>query len=92
MGLDISEFPINIETAKEARQLGFYTVVGRPICVGRRVPCVRGRPLRAGCTECVCWILSAQLHGVFKMHEKAGTDLPDGTESNAQSCKGNGAG
>ena len=30
IGVDISEFPINIETAKEARQLGFYTVVGAP--------------------------------------------------------------
>lgn len=30
LGVDISEFPINIETAKKAREMGFYTVAGAP--------------------------------------------------------------
>ena len=81
IGVDISEFPINIETAKEARQLGFYTVVGAPnILLGgsHSGNMSAAEAIKAGCADVLCsdYYPPAILHGVFKMHEKAGIDLP----------------
>lgn len=81
IGVDISEFPINIETAKEARQLGFYTVVGAPnILLGgsHSGNMSAAEAIEAGCADVLCsdYYPPAILHGVFKMHEEAGIDLP----------------
>jgi len=80
IGVDISEFPITIETAKAARAMGFYTVVGAPnILLGgsHSGNMSAADSIREGCADIICsdYYPPAILHGIFAMHHKHGIPL-----------------
>jgi alpha-D-ribose 1-methylphosphonate 5-triphosphate diphosphatase len=84
LGATISEFPITLEAAREARRLGMRTVVGAPnVLLGgshsgnlSAVEAVRG-----GCVDILCsdYYPAALLHSVFSLAEKQGLGLPAAT-------------
>lgn len=81
IGVDISEFPIQIETAKEARRMGFYTIVGAPnILLGgsHSGNMSAAEAIREDCADVLCsdYYPPAILHGIFEM-EKQGIPLPE---------------
>ncbi|HWQ78654.1 MAG TPA: alpha-D-ribose 1-methylphosphonate 5-triphosphate diphosphatase [Anaerovoracaceae bacterium] len=80
IGVDISEFPILIETAKEAKQMGFYTVVGAPnILLGgsHSGNMSAAEAIKEGCADILCsdYYPPAILHGIFIMHREYGVPL-----------------
>ena len=82
IGVDISEFPITIEAAMAAREMGFYTVVGAPnILLGGshsgNMSAVEA--LVGGGADILCsdYFPPAILHGIFCMTEVYGCSLPD---------------
>lgn len=81
IGVDISEFPIQIETAKEARGMGFYTIVGAPnILLGgsHSGNMSAAEAIREDCADVLCsdYYPPAILHGIFEM-EKQGLPLSE---------------
>ncbi|WP_010248824.1 alpha-D-ribose 1-methylphosphonate 5-triphosphate diphosphatase [Acetivibrio cellulolyticus] len=75
LGVDISEFPINIETAKAAKEMGFYTVVGAPnILLGgsHSGNMSASEAICGDCADILCsdYYPSAILHSIFIMHQK----------------------
>jgi len=81
IGVDISEFPIKIETAKQANQMGFFTVVGAPnILLGgsHSGNMSAAEAIQAGCADILCsdYYPPAILHSVFTMHRDYGVPLP----------------
>lgn len=79
LGVDISEFPITMETAKQAKQRGFYTVVGAPnILLGgsHSGNMSAAEAILADCADVLCsdYYPPALLHSIFVMHEKY--DIP----------------
>lgn len=82
IGVDISEFPINLEAAKYARSLGFATVVGAPnILLGgsHSGNMSAAEAIQAGCADILCsdYYPPAILHSIFAMHLKYGAPLPE---------------
>ena len=82
IGVDISEFPINLEAAKYARSLGFATVVGAPnILLGgsHSGNMSAAEAIQAGCADILCsdYYPPAILHSIFAMHLKHGVPLPE---------------
>lgn len=82
IGVDISEFPITIETAKAAKEKGFYTVVGSPnILLGgsHTGNMSAAEAVRSGCADILCsdYFPPALLHGIFYMSQKCGLPLPE---------------
>ncbi len=82
LGVDISEFPILIETAKSARQKGFVTVVGAPnILLGgsHSGNMSAAQAVLEGCADVLCsdYYPPAILHSIFLMHQKHGVSLCD---------------
>ena len=82
LGVDISEFPINMETAKAAREMGFYTVVGAPnILLGgsHSGNMSAEEAIRAGCADVLCsdYYPPAILHGIFRIWHGGGLELPE---------------
>ena len=82
IGVDISEFPITMETAKAAREMGFYTVVGAPnILLGgsHSGNMSAADALLDGCADILCsdYFPPAILHGIFHMAERYGCTLPE---------------
>lgn len=82
IGVDISEFPINLEAAKYARSLGFATVVGAPnILLGgsHSGNMSAAEAIQAGCADILCsdYYPPAILHSIFAMHLKYGVPLPE---------------
>ncbi len=80
--VDISEFPITIDTAKYAKDLGFATVVGAPnILLGgsHSGNMSAAQAILEGCADVLCsdYYPPALLHGVFIMHEKYQVPLPE---------------
>ena len=80
LGVDISEFPITIETARAAKALGLYTVVGAPnILLGgsHSGNMNAAEAIAEGCADILCsdYYPSAMLHSVFVMHENFGLPL-----------------
>ena len=80
IGVDISEFPILIETAKAARHEGFYTVVGAPnILLGgsHSGNMSAAEAIRENCIDILCsdYYPPAILHGIFIMSQKQGIPL-----------------
>ncbi len=80
IGVDISEFPIAIETAKAARAMGFYTVVGAPnILLGgsHSGNMSAADSILQGCADILCsdYYPPAILHSIFIMHRKHGIPL-----------------
>ena len=81
IGVDISEFPISMETAKTAKAYGFYTVVGSANII--RGSSHSGNMSAADailedCADIICsdYVPAAILHGIFLMHTKHGVPLP----------------
>lgn len=82
IGVDISEFPINLETARAAREKGFYTVVGAPnILLGgsHSGNMSAADAILDGSADILCsdYFPPAILHGIFYMAEKHGCALPE---------------
>lgn len=81
IGVDISEFPISVETAKAAKSLGFHTVVGSANIMRG---CSHSGNMSAvdaileGCADIICsdYVPAAILHSIFLMHTKCGVPLP----------------
>lgn len=79
LGVDISEFPITLQTARAAKTFGFYTVVGAPnILLGgsHSGNMSAAEAIEADCADILCsdYYPAALLHGVFIMHENF--DIP----------------
>lgn len=82
IGVDISEFPITIEAAKYAKELGFATVVGAPNILrggSHSGNMSAAEAIQEGCADILCsdYYPPAILHGVFIMYEKYGVPLPE---------------
>jgi alpha-D-ribose 1-methylphosphonate 5-triphosphate diphosphatase len=80
IGVDICEFPINLETAWAAHNKGIQTVVGAPnILLGgsHSGNMSAAEAIRAGCADILCsdYYPPAILHGIFIMAEKYGVSL-----------------
>ncbi|MGF7058771.1 phosphonate metabolism protein PhnM [Brassicibacter mesophilus] len=80
LGATISEFPITLEVAKEAKKRGMYTIAGAPnILLGGSHS---GNLSAAVAIEhdsidilCSDYYPAALLHAIFKLHEEYGHDL-----------------
>lgn len=82
IGVDISEFPITVETAKHANDMGFATVVGAPNILrggSHSGNMSAAGAIAAGCADILCsdYYPPAILHGIFMMHQKYGVPLPE---------------
>ncbi len=82
IGVDISEFPITMETARQAHDLGFATVVGAPNILrggSHSGNMAAAEAIQAGCADILCsdYYPPAILHGIFIMHLKYGLPLPE---------------
>lgn len=82
LGVDISEFPITIDVAKEAKKRGFYTVVGAPnILLGgsHSGNMSAAEAILNDCADILCsdYYPQALLHSIFIMHHKYGIPLPE---------------
>lgn len=81
LNVDISEFPITIETALEAKRLGFYTVAGAPnILLGgsHSGNMSAAEAILKDCVDILCsdYYPPALLHSIFVMNKKYGIPLP----------------
>ncbi|HHX13758.1 MAG TPA: alpha-D-ribose 1-methylphosphonate 5-triphosphate diphosphatase [Clostridiales bacterium] len=81
IGVDISEFPISIETAKAAKAQGFYTVVGSANILrgsSHSGNLSAAEAVMEDCADIVCsdYYPAAILHSIFHMNEKHGIPLP----------------
>ena len=82
LGVDISEFPILIDTAKAAKSMGFHTVVGAPnILMGASHSgnMSAAEAICEGCADIICsdYYPPSMLHGVFSMVRNHGLSLPE---------------
>jgi len=82
LGVGISEFPIDLETAKRAKEMGFHTVVGAPnILLGgsHSGNMSAAEAISENCADILCsdYYPSAILHSIFIMHEKHNIPLTD---------------
>lgn len=82
IGVDISEFPISLATAKAAREKGFATVVGAPnILLGgsHSGNMSAAEAIRENCADILCsdYYPPAILHSIFTMWKQYGCDLPE---------------
>lgn len=80
IGVDICEFPIEIKTAKIAKNLGFYTVVGAPNILLGGSHSGNMSAAKAICEDCADIICSdyyppSILHSIFIMHNKYDINL-----------------
>lgn len=74
LGVDISEFPITLDTARAAKTRGFHTVVGAPnILLGgsHSGNMNAAEAIETGLADVLCsdYYPAAMLHAVFVMHE-----------------------
>lgn len=82
IGVDISEFPITLDTAKAAKAQGFYTVVGSPNILRGGSHSGNMSAVDAilnDCGDIVCsdYYPAAILHSIFAMHERYDVSLPE---------------
>lgn len=82
IGVDISEFPINVETAKEAKKEGFYTVVGAPnILLGgsHSGNMSAAEAIQEDCADILCsdYYPPAILYGIFHMYHTYSVPLSE---------------
>lgn len=81
LGVTISEFPINLESAQAAKARGMHTIFGAPNVLRGKSQSGAMRALdavRAGVADCLCadYHPAALLHAVFRLPEAAGISLP----------------
>ncbi|WP_449355082.1 phosphonate metabolism protein PhnM [Virgibacillus natechei] len=79
-GTTISEFPITLEVAKKARELGLATIVGAPnVLLGgsHSGNLAAAEAIAHHCADILCsdYYPAALLHAIFDLHEKHGNDL-----------------
>lgn len=82
LGAHISEFPIDMETAREARRRGMATLAGAPnVMMGRSHSgnlsareAIMGDAIEVLCSD---YYPAAMLTAVFVLHEECGIDLAD---------------
>ncbi|MDO4198909.1 MAG: phosphonate metabolism protein PhnM [Erysipelotrichaceae bacterium] len=82
IGVDISEFPITLDTAKAAKEKGFYTIFGAPnILLGgsHSGNVSAAEAILEGCGDILCsdYYPQAMLHAVFIMNKKYGVSMPE---------------
>ena len=80
IGVDISEFPISIDTAKAAKELGFSTVVGAANILrgsSHSGNMSAADAVLADCADIICsdYYSAAILQSIYIMHEKHGSPL-----------------
>jgi alpha-D-ribose 1-methylphosphonate 5-triphosphate diphosphatase len=79
-GTVISEFPITMEIARQAKEMGLYTVGGAPnVLLGgsHSGNLSAAEAIREGCINILCsdYYPAAMLHAVFELHRSCGLDL-----------------
>lgn len=79
-GTTISEFPITLEVAKEAKQLGLQTVAGAPNILNggsHSGNLSAAEAIGHGCIDILCsdYYPAALLHAIFDLHDNNGYDL-----------------
>lgn len=80
LGTTISEFPITLEVAKKAKELGLQTIVGAPnVLLGgsHSGNLSAAEAIENNCVDILCsdYYPAALLHAIFKLNEKYGNDL-----------------
>lgn len=81
-GAVISEFPITLEIAKRAKEMGMYTIAGAPnVLLGgsHSGNLSAAEAIRQGSIDMLCsdYYPAALLHAVFELHRKYGMDLAE---------------
>lgn len=79
-GTTISEFPITLEVAKKAKEMGLHTIAGAPnvLLGGSHSGNLSATEAIANdCVDILCsdYYPAALLHAIFDLHEKHGNDL-----------------
>lgn len=79
-GTTISEFPITLEVAVKAKEMGLHTIAGAPnVMLGgsHSGNLSAAEAVSCGCMDILCsdYYPPALLHAVFDLHEKYGNDL-----------------
>ena len=79
-GTTISEFPITLEVAKRAKEIGLHTIAGAPnVLLGgsHSGNLSAAEAIAHDCVDILCsdYYPAALLHAVFHLHEKHGNDL-----------------
>ena len=79
-GTTISEFPITLEVAKKAKEMGLQTVAGAPnVLLGgsHSGNLSAAEAIKHGCIDILCsdYYPAALLHAIFELHEKHHYDL-----------------
>ncbi len=82
LGVEISEFPVTMETAVKAREMNFHTVAGAPnVLLGgsHTGNLSAAEAVRAGAIDILCsdYYPSSLLHAVFTLHKRYNQPLPD---------------
>lgn len=85
LGVDISEFPINLETAKYAREKGMKTIMGAPNILRGKSQSGSMRALdavNAGVCDCLCadYAPAALIVAVFKLPTISELSLPQAVQ------------
>lgn len=79
-GTTISEFPITLEVAKKAKEIGLHTIAGAPnVLLGgsHSGNLSAAEAIANDCVDILCsdYYPAALLHAIFDLHEKHGNDL-----------------
>ncbi|TQR20569.1 phosphonate metabolism protein PhnM [Psychrobacillus vulpis] len=79
-GTTISEFPITLEVAKRAKEIGLHTIAGAPnVLLGgsHSGNLSAAEAIAHDCVDILCsdYYPPALLHAIFDLHEKHGNDL-----------------
>ncbi|KKB38045.1 phosphonate metabolism protein PhnM [Bacillus thermotolerans] len=82
LGAGISEFPITMEIAKKAKELGMYTIAGAPnVLLGgshsgnlSAAEAIREQAIDVLCSD---YYPAAMLHAIFKLNKDYGLDLAE---------------
>ncbi|GGA33959.1 phosphonate metabolism protein PhnM [Psychrobacillus lasiicapitis] len=79
-GTTISEFPITLEVAKKAKEIGLHTIAGAPnVLLGgsHSGNLSAAEAISHDCVDILCsdYYPAALLHAIFELHEKHGNDL-----------------
>lgn len=82
IGVSISEFPITMDVARHAHNMGFYTVVGAPnVLLGgsHSGNMSAAEAMKDGCADIICsdYFPQAILHSIFIMNKEYGCSLPE---------------
>ena len=82
-GTTISEFPITLDVAKKANEMGMATIVGAPnVLMGgsHSGNLSAAEAIQEGCADILCsdYYPAALLHSIFKLHDECGVPLHEG--------------